>query len=328
MRTTDHSPVRLTRRQLVAIGGGLFLVALMPAAVRRRRQAVTRSIPVMGTVAEVIVVHHDRAEAQAAIDLAFERLLWVDRTMSRFRPDSDIGRTNLGAAQDAVPVHPMTAMVVSEALRWAAATDGAYDPGLARVSELWDVANRSVPPAREAYRRFSGRQFHRHIGVDRFQGEPVLRYDDRDVGLDLGGIAKGYAVDLAIGALRGAGIRDAVVNAGGDLYAMGRSADGDPWRVGVRSAADPSRNERELALTDEAVATSGDYFQGFDFEGRRYHHILDGATAEPRRVRDHSVTVRAPRCLDADAGATAVFGLGPVAAGRLLARVVPEARLG
>jgi thiamine biosynthesis lipoprotein len=310
----------MTRRQLLAIGGGLFVVAMVPAALRRRRQVVTRTIPVMGTEAEVVVVHHDPAQAQAAIDLAFERLRWVDARMSRHQPSADIGRANARAAAEPVAVHAATAMVVQEAIRWAAATDGGYDPGMARVSDLWDVGGRRTPPPADAYRRLAGRHFYRHVGVERYQGEPVLTYGDPEVGLDLGGIAKGYAVDLAIAALRDAGIRDAVVNAGGDLFAMGRSADGDAWRVGVRSPLDPSRIEREIELSDAAVATSGDYFQGFEYGGRRYHHILDGATAEPRRVTAHTVTVRAPRCMDADAGATAVFGLAPDRAAVLLAR--------
>jgi FAD:protein FMN transferase len=328
MSRNDQPSTPMTRRQLLAIGGGLFVVALVPAALRRRRVAVTRSIPVMGTVAEVIVVDDDRARAQAAIDLAFDRLRWVDRAMSRHQATSDIGRANAGASRAPVAVHPATTMVVAEALRWAAVTDGTYDPGMARVSEVWDVGNRSAPPLTEAYRRLAGRQFYRHVGVERYRGEPVLTYGDPEVGLDLGGIAKGYAVDLAIEALRAAGIRDAVVNAGGDLYAMGRSADGDPWRVGVRSSVDTSRIDREIAVSDAAVATSGDYFQGFDYQGRRYHHILDGATAEPRVVTAHTVTVRAPRCLDADAGATAVFGLAPGVAARVLDRSGTGAALG
>lgn len=319
MPRSDQPPTAMTRRQLLAIGGGLFVVALVPSALRRRRLAVTRSIPVMGTVAEVIVVHDDQARAQAAIDLAFDRLRWVDRTMSRHQATSDIGRANAGASFKPVVVDAATTMVVAEALRWASVTNGSYDPGMARLSEVWDVGSRSAPPPPETYRRLAGRHFYRHVGVQQYLGEPVLTFADREVALDLGGIAKGYAVDLAIDALRAAGIRDAVVNAGGDLYAMGRSADGDAWRVGVRSPVDPARIEREILVSDEAVATSGDYFQGFDYQGRRYHHIFDGATAEPRVATAHTVTVRARRCLDADAGATAVFGLDAGQAAALLA---------
>lgn len=299
----------LSRRTVLALGGGALVLALVPRAVRRRRQLVKRIIPVMGTVAEVMVVHDDRAEAEAAIDLAFERLRWVDLTMSRFRAGSDIGRVNQDAWREAVPVHPATAVVIGEALRWAELSVGGYDPGVARLVEAWDVTHRTTPLPREAFQRLAGRQFHRGIGLDRWQGRPVVRFDSPDIGLDLGGIAKGYAVDAAMAALESVGIRDGVVNAGGDLRASGRSADGDWWRVGVRDPAAPDRISGEIQVINQAVATSGDYLQGFDHAGRRYHHILDPATGEPRIAMRHSVTIRAQTCLAADAGATAVLGL-------------------
>ena len=320
----DRGPVILTRRRLLTLGGGAFVVALVPRALRYQRRIVTRTIPVMGTVAEVLVAHHDRAEAEAAIDLAFERLRWVDATMSRFQAESDIGRVNLGAWRDAVSVHPATAGVIGEALRWAELSEGAYDPGVARLVEAWDVTHRTQPPAREAFQRLAGRQFHRGIGLDRWQGRPVVRFDSPDIGLDLGGIAKGYAVDAAIGVLESVGIRDAVVNAGGDLRAIGRSADGDWWRVGVRDPAAPARISSEIEVVNQAIATSGDYLQGFDYGGRRYHHILDPATGEPREAAVHSVTVRAPACLAADAGATAVFGVPFDRARAMLRGSAPE----
>jgi len=318
----------MTRRQLLALGGSAFVLALAPAALlRRRRQLVTRTIPVMGTIAKVVVVHGDRAEAERAIDLAFERLRWVDQTMSRFQSTSDIGRTNAEAWREAVSVHPATAFVVAEALRWAEVTDGRFDPGLSRLMDVWDVGHRHAPPPHEAFARFAGRKLYRAIAVDEWRGQPVVRFTNRETGIDLGGIAKGYAVDRAIDALRACGIRDAVVDAGGDLYAMGRSEDGDAWRVGVRSPKDPARIDGVLKLLDEAVATSGDYFQYFDYRHRRYHHIMDPSLAEPRLTTEHSVSIRADRCITADVAATAVFGLDPAAADRLLARVAPGARI-
>jgi len=329
MRTPDFPRATgMTRRQLLALGGSAFVLALAPAALRwRRRQLVTRTIPVMGTIAKVVVVHGDRSEAERAIDLAFERLRWVDQTMSRFQAASDIGRTNADAWREAVSVHPATALVVAEALRWAEASDGNFDPGLARLMDVWDVGHRHAPPPHEAFTRFAGRKLYRAIAVDKWRGRPVVRFLNRETGIDLGGIAKGYAVDRAIEALRACGIRDAVVDAGGDLYAMGRSADGDAWRVGVRSPKDPARIDGVLDLSDEAVATSGDYFQYFDYRHRRYHHIIDPSLAEPRLTTEHSVSIRADRCITADVAATAVFGLNRAAADRLLARAAPGARI-
>lgn len=328
MRIPDSAPREdLTRRQMLAFCGSAFVLLLAPVALRRRRHLVTRTIPVMGTLAEVMVVHHDRREAEAAIDVAFGKLRWVDGTMSRYRASSDIGRANAVAWREAVPVQPATARVLGEALRWAEISDGIFDPGLARLMEIWDVGRRQAPPPRETFARLAGHRLHRAIALDNWRGRPVVRFLDRETGIDLGGIAKGYAVDLAGEALRASGIRDGVVNAGGDLLAMGRSLDGDPWRVGVRSPRDPSRIDGELSLSNEAVATTGDYLQGFVHRNRRYHHIIDPALAEPRVTSAHSVSVRAARCLTADAAATAVFGLDRPEAERLLARAAPDARI-
>jgi thiamine biosynthesis lipoprotein len=118
-----------------------------------------------------------------------------------------------------------------------------------------------------------------------------------------------------------------VVEGGGDLYAMGRSERGSAWRVGIRSPKDPSRIDGMLEISDEAVATSGDYFRYFDYHHHRYHHIMDPSLAEPRLTQEHSVSVRAPRCITADVAATSVFGLDRAQADRLLARTAPGARI-
>jgi thiamine biosynthesis lipoprotein len=110
------------------------------------------------------------------------------------------------------------------------------------------------------------------------------------------------------------------VNAGGDLYALGTSEDGDAWKVGIRSPRNPSELAGRIAISDEAVATSGDYLRQFTHAGRRYHHLLDPATGEPWQSDVHSVTVRAAACLDADAAATAVFGMDPSRADGLVRR--------
>jgi len=118
------------RREFVQLGLGIFAALSLPLALRRRFTLVRRTIPLMGTIAELQVVDRDERLGEAAIDAALAELLWVERRMTRFRPDSDIGRANLSAAREAVPVHPATAAVVAAALRWAEASEGAFDPGI------------------------------------------------------------------------------------------------------------------------------------------------------------------------------------------------------
>jgi thiamine biosynthesis lipoprotein len=312
------------RRKFLALGAGAFAVALVPFAAGRRR-LVRRTIPVMGTIAEVAVVHDDTALAQAAIDAAFAELRFVDAVMTRYSDSSDIGRLNRRGAGGPVDIAPETAQVLAEALRWASSTDGRFDPCIGKAIVLWDVTHRHEPPPEDAVRGLAGRHLCRALDVDTWRGSPVARFTDGDVAVDLGGIAKGYAVDRAVKALREMRIERAFVNAGGDLYAMGASEDGDPWQVGIQLASDPSRIERVIAVSDAAVATSGDYLQCFRYGGRRYHHILDPVSGEPWQTDGKSLTIVADRCIDADAAATACFGAPDPAAG--LRGLDPSARV-
>jgi thiamine biosynthesis lipoprotein len=193
--------------------------------------------------------------------------------------------------------------------------------------KLWDVGSRTEPPPDDAVRRLAGRGFYRALDLGTRRGEPVISFTDPDVELDLGGIAKGYGVDRAVEALQRAGVTQALVNVGGDLYALGNAEDGGPWRIGIRSPEEPGRLAGELEVRDAAVATSGDYLQFFQHGGRRYHHLLDPVTGAPRLTAVHSLTIQATTCLVADAAATALYGMPRARAERVLHAHAPDARL-
>ena len=298
------------RREFVSLGVGVFVALSLPAALLRRHIAlVKRSVPLMGTIAEVQVAHSDERFAEDAIDAAIAELQWVERIMTRFRTDSDIGRANLGAARDGVPITPETASVIAAALRVSSVSDGRFDPAVGEASELWDVLNRHEPPPDNRVQRLAARHFWRKVDLSARSGNPMVRFDDRDLHLDLGAIAKGYGVDRATGALRRRGVRHAIVTVGGDLFALGHSPEGEPWTVGIRSPHDRHALAATLRVSDRAVATSGDYERFFRWRGMRYHHLIDPETAAPRRTPFHSATVLTNRCIDADAASTSVFGL-------------------
>jgi thiamine biosynthesis lipoprotein len=316
-----------SRREFIALGVGAFVVASVPIAFRRRSGMVRRSVPVMGTIADIAVVHRDDDYAQRAIDAAIDELRRVDATMSRFDDSSEIGIANLRAAGEPVRVSGGTAAVLGEALRWAEASEGAFDPCLGRALALWDVGRRETPPPSTQVQELAGRRFYRFMELAEKAGAPVVRFHDPEAAIDLGGIAKGYAVDRAVEALRSYGIYDGLVNAGGDLYALGVSEDGDPWKVGIRDPDDADGIIETLEVSDRAVATSGDYIQYFQYAGRRFHHMIDPATGEPRRSSLRSVTVMADDCMAADAAGTAVFGMPAASAASLLEVRAPGARV-
>lgn len=187
-------------------------------------------------------------------------------------------------------------------------SNGSFDITIKPVLDLFHFnADRPIPPSEAAVK-----QRLQYVGANRVilsgdepSGEYRLEKPDSNIALAVGGVAKGYAVDRAIGILKAAGVRQAIINAGGDLYCLG-SKNGLSWRVGVQDPVKTDEIVRVLKLTDTAVATSGNYQRYFIYQGRRYHHILDPATGWPA---DHaqSATVIAPTTEQADAWATILF---------------------
>jgi thiamine biosynthesis lipoprotein len=325
--TRDDMRRELGRREFVGLGLGAFVVAAIPLAKRRPVGVVRRTMPVMGTIAQFAVVHRDPRQAHAAIDAAMAELLWVERTMTRFTDTSDVGRANLFAAREGIVVTPETAYVTAEALRWASALDGRYDPAAGAVCKLWDVKHRHEPPPAERVAELAGRDFHRAVEVGTSRHGSVLRYHDEGVRLDLGSIAKGYGVDRAVTALRRNGIEKGLVVAGGDLYALGTAPDGDPWSIGIQSPTDERAIVGTLRLADRAVATSGTYRQFFRYRGHKYHHIMDPATAQPRATEMQSLSIVADAVMHADAATTALFGMTELEITHALTRNLPGAQL-
>ncbi len=317
-----------SRREVLSLGVGIFVVSAIPIVRRSSGPAlVRRRIPAMGTVAEVSVLHRDARYAQRAIDAALDQIRRSEDLLTRFRPDSDVGRVNAAPPGSAVDVESETGWVLDAALELASLTGGLFDPCLGRATELWDVGARSAPPAEPETAVFASRRFHRELEVDRSAGRTLIRAHAPGLAIDLGGIGKGWGVDRAVRALRDWGITDGLVNLGGDLYALGSSPNGDPWLVGVRDPDDPAGVVARLPLSDGALATSGDYERFFVHAGRRYHHVLDPRTGRPFEGGTRSVTVADHRCWRADAVATALFGAAPEQRQGLLKGAVPGARL-
>jgi thiamine biosynthesis lipoprotein len=316
--TNDFS-WRPSRRDVLFVSIAGFATAL-PFARRRPLTLVRRNVPVMGTIARFVVAHHDAPAAEAAIAAGIEQLRYVDLTMSRFKSASDVGRANLKAHAAPVEVSQDTWDVLAAGLRWAHDTGGVFDPCLGSAILLWDVNQRREPPSDAEVRRFADRRWYGALELAHRRERPVVRFHDSDLKIDLGGIAKGYAVDRAARALREHGIEHALVGAAGDLYAIGRSPSGEPWQVGIQSPSEREALAGVLRIENQAVSTSGDYQQYFEYGHRRYHHLLDTATAAPLVTERRSVTVIADTCLAADAGATFAFCSGTPAVHAILAR--------
>jgi len=228
-----------------------------------------RAQPWLGTLVEISVADQlPEALLQAAIAAAYDEVALVQRLMSFHDADSDVSRLNRAAPDETVPLHPHTAAVLALAQQIALVSDGMFDIGCAPRLVEWGYL---PAPAPAVCQQASG-------------------------WIDLGGIAKGYAVDLAIDALHRAGVRYACVNAGGDLRVIGREA----WPVSVRDPRAPSHTATVVQLRDEALATSASYFSAKQHEGRPVCALVDGRSGQPVQGKA-SFSVRAPRCVLADA---------------------------
>jgi thiamine biosynthesis lipoprotein len=280
---------------------------------------VRRSRLLLGTVVEITALGPDRDLLEGAVSDAFAEIERIEQLMSPHIEGSDVAR--LSRSDSPQPVSPETAAVLRLGLHLAAQSNGAFDLTLGRLKALWGIEGETPQvPDREAVEDAL-----RGIGPQALRLEAPLVVKSRpELQLDLGGIAKGYAIDRAIFLLADAGVEFASVNAGGDMRLLGDRGGKRPWRIGIQHPRDPQRLLATLEVEDVAVVTSGDYERYFEQDGRRYHHLFDPRTGYPATAC-RSVTVVAPSAMLADALATAVFVLGPKQ-GISLLQYYPEAQ--
>jgi FAD:protein FMN transferase len=281
----------------------LLLAASLLSGCEERPQPTSHTQLLMGTVVDIVVYAPPRL-AEPAIEAAFAEMRRIEQLMSPNMEQSDVWR--LSHADGPLTVSADTAAVLQLGLQVAHQSGGAFDLTLGALKRIWGVESDAprLPDETEIAAALRG------IGPDALQldGHEVVK-KTAALEIDLGGVAKGYALDRAIAVLQAAGIRHASVNAGGDLRLLGDRGD-RPWRIGIQH---PRRSDELLAtldLTDTSVVTSGDYERFFELDGVRYHHLFDPKTGRPAHGCQ-SVTVVTDQAMRADALATAAFVLGP-----------------
>ncbi len=234
--------------------------------------------------------------------------------MSSWEADSVLSRYNRSAAGTWFELPAEFAEVMRCALQVAALTNGAYDPSIGPVVDLWGFGpagpvHAAPPPGQQ-------RDAHARVGWRRLSmaESPARLLQPGDVALDLSAIAKGYGADLALAYLRAQGITAALVEVGGELSGYGRKPDGRPWQVLIQADPDEAYDDAQpppiLDLDQRAIATSGDYWHRFEDEGQSYSHTLDPRTGRPVLQAPCAVTVVAADAMHADAWATAMTVLG------------------
>lgn len=264
----------------------------------------------MGTSFRVVLYASSAELAEEAIDAAYARVDQLNAALSDYEADSELSR--LSAASDAGAVEGLhvseeLATVLAAARHWAEVTDGAFDPTLGPLVRLWRrSARQGELPSEERLEQARGAVGWRALEVDRERLLVSLR--EREMRLDLGGIAKGYTLDECVRVLAEHGCGRALVDGGGDVV-VGDAPPGEQgWRVAVRPFG-PDGEPLVLELVHAAVATSGDAYRYVEIDGLRYSHVLDPATGLGL-VRRVAATVVARDGMTADALATAACVMG------------------
>jgi FAD:protein FMN transferase len=280
-----------------------------------------RARPLLGTVVDLQARGPNDFTVGRGIEDAFEAIARVHRLMSFHHPNSDLSRLNRTAHRQSVTVDPWTAHVLRAAQKFSDESDGAFDVTVGRLLMRWDFLPRLHNGHPERERRTSRttkravvRQVPRFARNDKPCWRDVILEENhavrfrRPVTIDLGGIAKGFAVDCAIAALKNADVQSGLVNAGGDLRVFGL----EEGSVRIRHPLDPGRAAGIVTLQNRAVATSATYFSRKKFAGGMRSALID-AQRQRAFVEDVSVSVSAETCMTADALTKIVIALGDLA---------------
>jgi FAD:protein FMN transferase len=264
-----------------------------------------REEAIMGTSISVELWSEDEGAGAAAAAAVMAEMHRIDRAMSPHRPDSELSRINRDAAAQAVPLSDEMARLIERAMHFSHLSGGAFDITYAGVGRLYDY-RAGVRPSDAAIAAAQAAVGWRHLQLD--PRARTLRFGHPGLCIDLGGFAKGHAVDNAAAILCRHGIRHAIVAAGGDSRVIGCRG-GRPWTIAIRDPRRAGAAVAVLPLEDVSISTSGDYERYFERDGERHHHIVDPSTGRsPASVR--SVTILGPDGLSCEALSKSVFVLG------------------
>ena len=296
---------------------GAFLIAglyffIWPAG---RFEADSGHRVIMGTFARIVAIAKNSATANSSIEAGFEQLKLVDNTMSGHKADSQLSHLNSQAYKNPVRLSQPLFDVLQKSIAFSRKTGGAFDVTVGPLVDLYHLAEeKKTAPTQDQITQAKSKVGFEKLQLD--EQNKTVKFTVDGMKIDLGGIAKGYAIDKAVEAMQTAGAIGGMVDVGGDIRCFGKPTRGKKkWLVGLQ---DPTDTEDDigtgkllltLEMTDAAVATSGDYRRFALLDGKKYSHIIDrdtGSSAEDLS----SVTIISSNATDADALATAVSVIG------------------
>jgi thiamine biosynthesis lipoprotein len=261
----------------------------------------------MGTYIEVA------SEDKRALEIAFSEIERIDKLLSKYNPQSEISQLNQNGL---IKASPETFYIIKRSIDFYKSSNGAFDITVATLMDLWGFTDKEyrIPSKEEIAQTL------KLVGSDKIilnESDQTIRFKLNGMKIDLGAIAKGYALDCAVKKLKSAGIKSSLINAGGQIYCLGDYLS-KPWKIGITSA-DNKKILTTLEIENKSVSTSGNYRQNFLENNISYGHIIDPRSGYPVKNDITSVTIIAPDGLSADALSTAFFVLGRIEGKKMLA---------
>ncbi len=288
----------------------LLLFAIVPLFGGEPLLHLERSAPAMGATFSIEMYGRNTVGMQAAAQKALAEAARIDRLLSNYQLDSELSKVNEHAAETPVKISQELFDLLTACVAYSRASEGAFDITVAPLMKVWGFYKDSGHlPLRSEVAAALG-----HVGYRNVRLDPAARtvyFAHPGVGLDPGGVGKGYAVDKMVGILKENGITCALISGGGSsIYGLGAPPD-EPrgWRVNIRDPKNEKKTVAEVYLHDSSLSTSGNYEKFFWAEGRLYSHIMDPRTGFPA-IGMLSVSVMSPKTLDSEVWAKPYYILG------------------
>ncbi|MFC2062222.1 FAD:protein FMN transferase, partial [Elusimicrobiota bacterium] len=263
----------------------------------------------MGTDIEIVIVDEDKDTVDKAVDAVLKKIEELESVFNDWKEGTPVSKVNRLASMGPVEIPPELYSVIEASLEVSKVTGGAFDITVAAISDMWKF----VPGNKKKPSWFKIRKKRKCVGYENIilnKEQSSVFFKKEGTVIGLGGIAKGYVVDIAMQTLANMGVKNAVIKAGGDIRVQGTKEGGIPWEVGIRHPRRDGEAILSIPLTNTSISTSGDYERYFMSGSKRYHHIIDPSTGYPVKGVQ-SVTVIAADTMTSDVLATSLFVLGP-----------------
>lgn len=274
---------------------------------KHEKVEATKNSYVLGTLISLRAFGN---KAEKAVNEAIEKLNDIDDKMSAFKEESDISKINSKAGVTPQAVSKDTYFVVKNAVEYSQILEGTFDPTIRPLVKLWNIGNdKETIPKKAKIEEALKLVNYNDVILD--ESNCTIMLKNKYQALDVGGIAKGFAADEVRDIFHKHKVKSALIDLGGNIFALGSKDDGTPWRVGIQNPFE-SRGDFVgiLSVKDKSIVTSGNYERYFMKDGQRFHHIIDPKTGYPSQSKIISATIISDNSIDGDGLSTGVYILG------------------